>query len=409
MRRLNSTIVMALVAGFASPLAAQLALPQVPVLPDATGAVNGVLGRADRLVRDGLAQTADALRQARIERIDDILRRNRAVIERDLDGQPARRGTLLLLDPAETDLAQVQALGFVVGGRDRLDALGMTVVEVTVPAGISLADAQHLLARSAPGVAVSSDPLHFQSGAGSSPTRARPQAAREAISVPLGMIDGAPAQPVAATRGFAAGAPMPSNHGSAIVSLAARAGVRTIQVADVYGTDPAGGNALAIARGMNWLIGQGARVISISLVGPRNPVLERAVSAARSRQVVIVAAVGNDGPAAPPSYPASYPGVIAVTGVDRRDRPLIEAGKALHLDYAAPGADLTALDAAGRWVGVRGTSYATPLVAARAAAALQRGTAFDRLTGALDAEARPLSRKVPDPRSGRGLLCETCR
>jgi subtilisin family serine protease len=150
-------------------------------------------------------------------------------------------------------------------------------------------------------------------------------------------------------------------------------------------------------------------VISISLVGPRNPVLERAVTAARARQVVVVAAVGNDGPAAPPSYPASYAGVIAVTGVDKRNRPLIEAGRALHLDYAAPGAVLSALNAAGKQVAVRGTSYAAPLVAARAAAALQRGTVAARLSAALDGEARPLARKLPDPRSGRGLLCESCR
>lgn len=160
---------------------------------------------------------------------------------------------------------------------------------------------------------------------------------------------------------------------------------------------------------MNWLIADGARVISISLVGPRNPVLERAVSAAQARQVLVVAAVGNDGPAAPPSYPASYAGVVAATAVDRRNRPLIEAGRALHLDYAAPGADMTALNAMGHAVTVRGTSYAVPLIAARAAAALQRGVPFDRLSAALDAEARPLARKLPDPRSGRGLLCDGCR
>ncbi len=43
---------------------------------------------------------------------------------------------------------------------------------------------------------------------------------------------------------------------------------------------------------------------------------------------MIVAAVGNDGPSARPAYPASYPGVLAVTGVDGRNRALIEAGRA---------------------------------------------------------------------------------
>ena len=124
---------------------------------------------------------------------------------------------------------------------------------------------------------------------------------------------------------------------------------------------------------------------------------------------VIVAAVGNDGPASPPSYPASYSGVVAVTGVDKRNRPLIEAGRALHLDYAAPGADLFARDRAGRMVAVRGTSFAVPLVAARAAAALDRGVSPRTLISALDAEALSLTRRRPDPQSGRGLLCADCR
>lgn len=125
-----------------------------------------------------------------------------------------------------------------------------------------------------------------------------------------------------------------------------------------------------------------ARVVTISLVGPASPVVARSVAAAQSRGVLIVAAVGNDGPAAPPSYPASYPGVLAVTAVDGRNRTLIEAGRALHLDSAAPGADMLARDARGRWVKVRGTSYAVPLVAARAARAW--GEPGGSLAGTID-------------------------
>ena len=122
---------------------------------------------------------------------------------------------------------------------------------------------------------------------------------------------------------------------------------------------------------------------------------------------MIVAAVGNDGPAAPPSYPASYPGVLAVTAVDGRNRALIEAGRALHLDYSAPGADMLAANAAGQWKPVRGTSFATPLVAARASRAIaERGSQW---RAALDSEAFDLGRKGPDPVFGRGLICGLCR
>lgn len=103
-------------------------------------------------------------------------------------------------------------------------------------------------------------------------------------------------------------------------------------------------------------------MINVSLVGPRNPLVERAVAQALARGVQIVAAVGNDGPAAPPLYPAAYPGVIAAP-VDRRDRILPEAGRGPHADFAAPGSDMAAAAANGRWVTVRGASFAAPLVA----------------------------------------------
>ncbi len=176
-------------------------------------------------------------------------------------------------------------------------------------------------------------------------------------------------------------------------------------MADVYGSDPAGGNALAIVRALGWLASSGCKLVTISLVGPRNAVLERAIRQAQRRGIVIVAAVGNDGPAAPPAYPASYDAVVAVTGVDRKGRALIEAGRALHVDYAAPGAEVHAINARGRPVSLRGTSFATPLVAIRLADALARGGDWQ---ARLDREARDLGPRGEDKRFGRGLLCEQC-
>src|SRR3546814_17000765 len=83
-------------------------------------------------------------------------------------------------------------------------------------------------------------------------------------------------------------------------------------------------------------------VATISLVGPDNKLLAAAVTRAQQRGMLIVAAVGNNGPAAPHAYPASYRGVLAVTGVDAKDRLLPEAGRALHVDFAAPGDDVLA-------------------------------------------------------------------
>jgi len=88
------------------------------------------------------------------------------------------------------------------------------------------------------------------------------------------------------------------------------------------------------------------------------------VKALVSRGHLIVAAVGNDGPAAPPLYPASYDGVIGVTAVDEKHRVLIEACRGKQVDFAAQGADIQAAAGAPNvYVPVRGTSFAAPVIA----------------------------------------------
>ena len=81
-----------------------------------------------------------------------------------------------------------------------------------------------------------------------------------------------------------------------------------------------------------------------------------------SRGHLIVAAVGNDGPAAPPLYPASYDGVIGVTAVDEKHHVLIEACRGKHVDFAAQGARSRRGGPRTRCVTcpVRGTSFAAP-------------------------------------------------
>ncbi|WP_292959874.1 S8 family serine peptidase [Novosphingobium sp. UBA1939] len=417
---MRSRIWILLSVAMASPALAQIGPigQQLPgVAQPVERALGGTLESVDRTLGTGVDATtrtvrsAAALAQARIDRLGDLVRRNPAAIERDADGNPARKGELLLVAPDQATLDAARQLGFSILAEERLDMLDLSVTRLSVPRGMTLAQAQARLRKAAPEATVAADTLNFPSGS-TAPARGREDKASSLqlppVATPVGVIDGAPgpAIPVEAVRGFAPGAPAPGDHGSAVVSLLRRAGVQRVLVADVYGSGPAGGNALAIAQGIDWLMGRGVRVISISLVGPANGLLARTMGAAQRRGAVIVAAVGNDGPAAPPAYPASYPGVLAVTGVDGRNRALIEAGRALHLDYAAPGADMRAMNAAGRLVPVRGTSFATPLVAARAANAMDARAA---LPAALDREAIDLGARGPDAVFGRGLICTICR
>jgi subtilisin family serine protease len=176
-------------------------------------------------------------------------------------------------------------------------------------------------------------------------------------------------------------------------------------VADVYGSGPSGGSAESVVRGLAWLAGRKTPVINISLVGPPNSALEAAVKALQARGHVLVAAVGNDGPAAPPLYPAAYPGVIAVTGVDARNRVLPEAGRGTHVDFAAPGSDMAAAGQSGFTV-VRGTSFAAPVVAGLLARRLRAPdpAAAKAADEALSREATDVGARGADRIYGRGLV-----
>ncbi|MDO9368700.1 MAG: S8 family serine peptidase [Sphingopyxis sp.] len=218
-------------------------------------------------------------------------------------------------------------------------------------------------------------------------------------------------------RGFAKGAPSASRHGTAVASLLVGAGSvegaaagQRVLAADVYGTDPAGGNASAIARALGWLVQRGVAVTTISLVGPDNKLLAVAVARAQQRGMLIVAAVGNDGPAAPPAYPASYRGVFAVTGVDAKGRVLPEAGRALHVDFAAPGDAVVAATGIASVERLRGTSFAAPLVAGRLAR-LYPAPAIDRIGPAVSSlvmEAHDIGKPGRDKIYGHGLICGHC-
>ncbi len=383
---------------FASAAAAQI-LPSVPRI-DIPRVAGGVLGAAN----DGLEQSGRTLAAARLDSIAALVRAHPDRIARDPQGFAARLDEVIVTDPSDTLVAAATAKGLAM--IERGDAVGVGYARFALPKGMSLASGIGVL-RKLGAHDASADQLYGQNGAAASP--AAPDTGH---GVRIGMIDGGVAGAGTTQRGFATGAPHASDHGTAIASLIVGAGHvkgaapgARILAADVYGTDPAGGNASAIAKALGWLVAERVSVVTISLVGPPNPLLARVVAAAQGRGTIVVAAVGNDGPAAPPSYPASYPGVIAVTAIDGRKRVLIEAGHAEHLDYAAPGADMVAAAANGGVVSVRGTSFAAPLVAATIALAYPQLDPARRSTALARVDAGAERR---DRRYGRGIVCGQC-
>jgi subtilisin family serine protease len=179
-----------------------------------------------------------------------------------------------------------------------------------------------------------------------------------------------------------------------------------LYAADVFCGLPTGGAADAVSDAFAWLAREKAAVINVSLVGPSNAILEAVVRLVVARGHLIVAAVGNDGPAAPPLYPASYPGVIGVTGVDTRHRVLIEACRGPQVKFAAPGADMSAAKASQTFDLVRGTSYAAPIVTSLLARMLREPNkeAAARAVADLARTALDLGPAGMDPTYGYGLV-----
>ena len=368
--------------------------------------LNSVSGLPQRLA-EAPAATLLELRQLRLR---ELIRQYPRELENDGNGQPVRRGVLVIVDPDPASLQSAVRAGFPIIADDRDPELGIRSVTVSIPRDLSTRQGLKRLHSVAPALQADFDHLYEPAGGALLPFAGALAASAVAGGGPrIGIVDGGVASHPSMggasieQNGFA-GRPQPTGHGTAVASLivgnqgpfqgAARSA--SLFVADVYGGSRAAGSASSIVRALSWLASKRPQVINISLVGSQNRLVQRAVLALRARGIGIVAAVGNDGPAAPPQYPASYPGVVAVTGVDARGRALPEAGKAAHLDFAAPGADMAAALPGQGYAKVRGTSFAAPLATAR----LALSGSFQRLAS----EARPGRGRV-----GRGIVCGTCR
>ena len=219
-------------------------------------------------------------------------------------------------------------------------------------------------------------------------------------------------------RSFADGATQADAHGTAVAELLVGPGrLRDAQlfyaavVGNVPDADPAAG-VDAIMRAIDWIHGSGVRLVNVSLAGPYNKILDRGLAAAADRGMIIVAAVGNDGPDAPPRYPAAFDFVIAVTAVDADLDPYTQALRGGHVDFSAPGVDVfVPLDGGGRYM--TGTSIAVPFITALIASNPEAATLGSVATvrASLAREAVDLGERGEDDIFGAGLAraLEACR
>jgi subtilisin family serine protease len=375
----------------------------------------------DRTVDTTQQTVNDSVAAIRRVRTDAVLRENRTRLERNPHGEVIVRNEVVAVSPTADALERAAAAGFSILRRRRIDALDLETVVLAAPQGASTSRALQRLRKLDP--AGTYDFNHVYTGSGELPpgaaATAEPNRATGGDGLRLGLIDGGVdwQHPALARLPHDVwgcnGTTLASAHGTAVASLLAdelNAGVNVtpsvLLAADVYCGVTGAAAVESIAAGFGWLAAQHAAVINVSLVGPPNRLLEQIVIRVIARGHLVVAAVGNDGPAAPPLYPAAYAGVVGVTAVDARQRVLLEAGRGTQVDFAARGADLVAATLHGDVVTVRGTSFASPLVAARLAREIDRPDPFAAKIAIerLAATAIDLGERGRDPIYGIGLV-----
>ena len=404
------------------PVRAQI-IPPVRV-PDLPGLPTQELNRT----LDGVRQTADPeeLRELRRLRIRTLLRANRTVLEADPRGAPIVRNEVVALSPAPAALDQARAAGFTVGRTRTLEGLDVTIVVLQAPRGMSTRRALQALRSADPAGTYDYNHIYMESGEATPAGPAQPgtMPAPRASAIKVGLIDGGVQKAHAVFHDttiheHGCVGSIPSEHGTAVASLivgqaqdfhGAAAGAE-LYAADVYCGLATGGAVDAVADAFGWMSREHVPVINISLVGPPNGLLEQIVRIVTARGHIVVAAVGNDGPSAPPLFPAAYPGVIGVTGVDAKEHVLVEACRGNHVDFAAPGADMSAAALQGGYALVRGTSFAAPIVAgllAQQLAGIDKSRA-DAALAALVSQATDLGARGRDKVYGDGLVGDALR
>ncbi|OXM61364.1 S8 family serine peptidase [Amycolatopsis vastitatis] len=155
-----------------------------------------------------------------------------------------------------------------------------------------------------------------------------------------------------------------NNAGTGVIGLAPDARILPVRVTVDGETQP-----ISLAEGIIYAVDHGARIITISeSTSVPDPNVRSAVEHALDRGDIVVAATGNSGhDGNPPSYPAYFPGVVAVTGVDSSNNFWPESQSGPQVTLAAPAADIVSANNHGGYLRGDGTSYAAPYVAAAAA------------------------------------------
>jgi len=208
-----------------------------------------------------------------------------------------------------------------------------------------------------------------------------------------------------------------ANNGIGIAGLAPNTRILPVRVLDKTGV----GDSANVAKGIVWAVDHGAKVINLSLSSTSADSAGRAaVAYAISKNVVVVAAAGNDSCpflfGAPRSYPAAYDGVLGVGAITSAGAVASYSSCGSWVDVAAPGSSILStvpkspyptLGCPASYCTLSGTSMAAPHVAAAAAleiAKLGSGASQATVRSLIQSTADDIGPQGYDTGSGSGVI-----
>lgn len=174
-----------------------------------------------------------------------------------------------------------------------------------------------------------------------------------------------------------------SDNRTGIAGISRNARLMVLKVMNAFGHS----RASKVAQAIIYAVDNGARVINLSLGGPgTSTVVREAIQYAYERDVVVVAAAGNEAAPADAQVVSGLPNALTVAAVNVKDRRSIYSNYGPGIDVAAPGDDILSLRARRtdlllnipgvdytaetafvgtdrRYYRASGTSFAAPMVA----------------------------------------------
>jgi type VII secretion-associated serine protease mycosin len=204
-----------------------------------------------------------------------------------------------------------------------------------------------------------------------------------------------------------------SNNGRGGVGLAPKCKIMPVKVLSGKGE----GNDSDIAEGIIWAVDHGANIINLSLGGSNaGRTLENAMTYAFNSNVLVIAAMGNNGENIK-NYPAAYKNVIAVGATDVKNKTVPFSNYGDWISLSAPGlkiystfprerVELSKYNLAPNYAILSGTSMSVPFVVGLAGLIMSKNPGINRaeIRKRMENSCQDIDAKGFDESTGHGLI-----